>query len=128
MKKRLYEIKWQSEKKKKKRALNSFWSQCLPKRVQGFSFKTDLSISAKRGLKLGFENTLLMFLEWLCTISIFVDGGIFPQKYFETQVYVSSPQSKLIGQTQIYVYNIRSVCDTKLLCEQMWCHNTYFYD
>lgn len=50
-----------------------------------------------------------MFLE-LLSISILVGERIFPQKHFETEVYVFSPQNnKLIGQTQTYVYNMRDL-------------------
>lgn len=60
-----------------------------------------------------------MFLE-LVSIRIFVGERIFPPKYFETEIYVLSPQqNKLTEQTHPYVHNMRSVCDTKLLCEQM---------
>lgn len=50
-----------------------------------------------------------MFLE-LLSISVFVGEIIFPQNYFETEVYVFSPQqNKLIGQTQTYVHNMRDL-------------------
>lgn len=55
------------------------------------------------------QNTLLMFLE-LLSISVFVGERIFPQNYFETEVYVfSSQQNKLTGQTQTYVHNMRDL-------------------
>ena len=50
-----------------------------------------------------------MFLA-LRSISILVGERIFPQTYFETEVYVFSPQqNKLIGQTQTYVHNMRDL-------------------
>lgn len=58
------------------------------------------------------QNTSLMFLE-LLSISAFVGEIIFPQNYFETEVYVFSPQqNKLIGQTQTYVHNMRDLFAT----------------
>lgn len=38
-----------------------------------------------------------------------VDEWLFPRKRSETEVYVFPQQNKLMGQTQLYVYNIRDL-------------------